>query len=142
MPVQTKKTEEKEIDQKISLANNYFIYPISSPRITQGLHWKNAIDFSNGECGTPVYAVAQGIILRTKLGWNYGGGNFVTIQHPNGVITYYGHLQSILVKPNESVSQGQIIGLMGGQPGTPGAGRSTGCHVHFAVFGAKNPFSK
>jgi len=32
--------------------------------------------------------------------------------------------------------------LIGGNPGTPGAGRSTGCHVHFDVIGARNPFAK
>jgi hypothetical protein len=37
---------------------------------------------------------------------------------------------------------GDKIALMGGQPGTPGAGLSTGCHLHFGVTGAANPFAK
>lgn len=126
----------------IPLASSYFICPISLPcKITQGLHWYNAIDFSHGNCGEPIYAVAQGRVLKTKYGWNGGAGNYLTILHPNGVVTMYGHLQNILVSPGQTVSQGQIIALMGGQPGTPGAGRSSGCHLHFGVSGARNPFT-
>ena len=129
-------------DQIIPLASSYFICPIAPPcTITQGLHWNNAIDFSNGKCGSPIYAAAQGQVLRVKYGYNYGAGNYLTILHPNGVITFYGHLQTILVQEGEVVNQGQIIALMGGKPGMPGAGRSTGCHLHFGVQGAKNPFA-
>jgi murein DD-endopeptidase MepM/ murein hydrolase activator NlpD len=128
---------------QVPIASNYFICPISSPcKITQGLHWYNAVDFSNGHCGSPIYAAAGGTVLKVRYGWNQGAGNFLTILHPNGVVTVYGHLQSILVNPGDTVSQGQIIALMGGQPGTPGAGRSTGCHLHFGVQGAKNPFAQ
>lgn len=125
------------------LAKSYFICPISSPcKVTQGLHWYNAVDFSHGQCAEPVYAAAGGEVQRVKFGWNWGAGNYLTILHLNGVVTMYGHLQSILVKPGQPVSQGQIIALVGGQPGTSGAGRSTGCHLHFGVQGAKNPFAR
>jgi len=125
------------------LAKSYFIYPISPPyKITKGLHFYNAIDLTNGKCGSPIYAVAQGEVLKTKFGWNRGYGNYLSILHPNGVVTTYAHLQAILVSPGAQVSQGQIIGLMGGSPGSPGAGHSTGCHLHFEVHGAKNPFSR
>ena len=133
----------------VPIANSYFICPISTPcRITQGLHWYNAIDFSHGKCGEPVFAAAQGQVLKVKLTsstsrWAFGGaGNHLTILHPNGVVTMYGHLQTVFVNPGDEVSQGQIIALMGGQPGTPGAGLSTACHLHFGVTGAKNPFVK
>jgi len=127
----------------VPLASSYFICPISPPcKITQGLHWYNAIDFSHGQCGDPIYAAAQGTVLKTKYGWNNGAGNYLTILHPNGAVTNYGHLQSVLVSPDQPVSQGQMIALMGGQPGTPGAGKSTGCHLHFGVSNARNPFAK
>lgn len=131
------------------LPSSYFICPIGAPcRITQGLHWYNAIDFSHGTCGEPIYAAAGGIVQRVNLTnstsrWAFeGAGNHLTILHPNGVVTFYGHLQASLVNPGEQVSQGQIIALMGGTPGTPGAGKSTACHVHFGVSGARNPFAK
>lgn len=128
---------------QVPLASSYFICPILSPcKITQGLHWYNAIDFSHGNCGEPIFAAAGGAILKVKYGYNNGAGNTVTILHPNGVVTAYGHLQTILVSAGQTVSQGQTIALMGGQPGTPGAGNSTGCHLHFGVQGAKNPFAR
>ena len=133
----------------VPLASSYFICPISAPcRITQGLHWYNAIDFSHGKCGEPIYAAAAGQILKVQLTsstsrWaNGGAGNYLTILHPNGVVTMYGHIAVSLVNPGDSVSQGQIIALMGGQPGTPGAGLSTACHLHFGVSGARNPFAR
>lgn len=133
----------------VPIANSYFICPIGqSCRITQGLHWYNAIDFSNGKCGDPIYAAAAGTIQKVKLTSStsrsaFGGaGNHLTILHPNGVVTSYGHLQAALVNPGDYVSQGQMIATMGGQPGTPGAGKTTGCHVHFGVIGARNPFAR
>jgi LysM repeat protein len=126
---------------EVPVANSYFIPPLPTPYlITQGLHWYNAVDLTRGKCGDPIYAAAQGTVQ--KVGYDSVGGNHITILHPNGVVTYYGHLQTILVSSGQSVSQGQMIGLMGGQPGMVGAGISTGCHIHFGVIGAKNPFAK
>lgn len=129
------------------LASSYFIFPIGSPaRRTQGLHYYNAVDFSHGQCGEPIYAAAGGVVLKVRLTSStsrsaYGGaGNHITILHPNGVVSFYGHLNSAAVSEGQTVLQGQIIGFMGGMPGTAGAGRSTGCHLHFAVLGAQNPF--
>jgi LysM repeat protein len=131
------------------LASSYFICPIAAPcRVTQGLHWYNAIDFSHSKCGDAIFAAAEGTVQKVKITssrskWAFGGGgNTITILHPNGVVTSYGHVQSSLVSVGDHVSQGQIIALMGGMPGTPGAGMSTGCHLHFGVYGAKNPFAK
>ncbi len=60
----------------IPLASSYFICPISPPcKITQGLHWYNAVDLSHGKCGEPIYAVAGGRVLRVQYGWNKGAGN-------------------------------------------------------------------
>jgi murein DD-endopeptidase MepM/ murein hydrolase activator NlpD len=125
---------------EIPLANSYFILPTNG-RISQGLHWYNAVDFANS-CGSPIYAAAAGTVLKVKFGYNQGAGNTLTISHPNGVVTQYGHIQSSLVNAGDQVYQGQVIAYIGGQPGTPGAGLSTGCHVHFAVIGARNPFAK
>jgi len=126
------------IDQ-IPLPSSYFIIPVSSPYlITQGLHWYNAIDFSHrgGSCGKPVFAAAGGEVIKTKYGWNAGAGNNVSILHPNGVVTIYYHLQTILVQPGQKVLTGEQIGTIGN------TGITTGCHLHFGVVGAKNPFAR
>lgn len=115
-------------------ADNFFILPAEG-RITQGRHFYNAIDVANN-CGTPIYAAASGIIQRAAHGYNYGGGNLVTMLHSNGITTYYGHLMTILVKAGQTVEVGQRVGLMGS------TGKSTGCHLHFDVIGGKNPLGK
>ena len=121
---------------QIPLASNYFIFPTQG-RVTQGLHYYNAIDVANS-CGTPIYAAASGVVQRAVYNnaWNLGMGNYVTILHPNGAATYYGHLQNVFVKPGDNVTAGDRIGLMGR------TGNATGCHVHFQVIGATNPLAK
>lgn len=122
------------------LADNFFIFPTQGT-ITQGLHFLNAVDTAN-KCGTPIYASASGVVQRVRYGWNYGGGNNITILHSNGVVTYYGHFMTSFIAPGQRVDVGDRIGLMGGGIGMAGAGISTGCHLHFQVMGAKNPLSK
>lgn len=99
------------------------------------IHGQNGVDVANA-CGTPVYAAAAGtVILSDGIGWNYGYGKYIMIRHSNGVVTVYGHSSQLLVEQGEQVSQGQLIMLMGT------TGRSTGCHLHFEVRGAKNPLA-
>lgn len=126
---------------QVPIGSSYFICPTADCRITQGLHWYNAIDFG-AKCGSPIYAAAAGTVQRVEYGWNSGAGNYITILHPNGVVTMYGHVQKSLISPGQAVSQGEMIALIGGKPGTSGAGISTGCHVHFGVHGSRNPFAK
>jgi LysM repeat protein len=132
---------------QIAVPDSYFICPIGGVcRRTQGLHWYNAVDLSHGQCWEPIYAAAGGTVQKVRVTsstsrWVFGGaGNHLTILHPNGAVTFYGHLASILVGPGQIVSQGQVIAYMGGAQGMSGAGLSTGCHLHFEVIGAKNPF--
>ncbi len=122
-----------------SVPNSYFIVPVPTPyRITQGLHWYNAIDFSTGKCGSPIFAAAGGQVQRT--GYDTRAGRYVRILHPNGVVTFYGHMSSIAASAGQTVSQGQIIGYIGYSGHTIPAGPG-GCHLHFDVRGAANPFA-
>lgn len=117
------------------LPDSWGIFPLLKFKVTQGLHRTNAIDISSlGGSGSPVYAVAGGVVQRA--GYDRVGGNRVTILHDNGVVTYYGHLGSILVKPGNRVETGQQIGSEGS------TGVSTGRHVHFQVIGAANFLAK
>ena len=107
------------------------------------LHEKNAIDIAN-QCGTEVYAAADGVVVPDDKfgegtnGWNDGYGVFVLLEHPNGTRTRYAHLGRALVTVGEEVTQGAIVGVMGNTGNTHGP---TGCHLHFEVLGAKNPFA-
>ncbi|MGC9046603.1 MAG: M23 family metallopeptidase [Minisyncoccia bacterium] len=117
----------------------YFIMPV------QGYNWGilhsyNAVDIA-APCGRPVKASASGLILELSGddSWNDGYGNYVFIGHLNGTKTRYAHLSKVLVKVGDYVSQGDVIGLVGNTGNTHGP---TGCHVHFEVYGAKNPFAR
>jgi len=93
------------------------------------------IDIANS-IGTPVYAAADGQVIRA--GWYYNYGLTVDIDHGNGLMTRYGHLSSIKVKYGDKVKSGQLIGKMGN------TGYSTGPHLHFEtrVNGSpRNPMS-
>ncbi|MEK7643153.1 MAG: M23 family metallopeptidase [Patescibacteria group bacterium] len=112
----------------------YYIRPVSGGRRSRGVHGYNGVDLANS-CGTPVYASAGGTVaIARSSGWNGGYGKYVAIAHPNGTQTLYAHLSSVDVSVAAGVTQGQLIGLVGT------TGKSTGCHLHFEIRGAKNPF--
>lgn len=117
---------------------HYFIQP------TSGLNWgilhaHNAVDIAN-VCGTPVAAAADGIVVAADQGgWNGGYGSYITIEHPNSTRTKYAHLQKVDVATGDEVRQGQVIGEIGNTGYVHGV---TGCHLHFEVYGAANPFAK
>ena len=112
----------------------YYIRPIVGGRKSQGLHGYNGVDLADS-CGTPVMASASGdVIINREGGWNGGYGNYVVISHSNGTQTLYSHLLSSIVSAGWHVVKGQVIGYIGS------TGKSTGCHLHFEVRGAKNPY--
>lgn len=81
--------------------------------------------------GTPVKAAAGGYVAWNKKGRLYG--NYVMIVHPGNIATVYAHLSKFVAKPDTYIERGDTIGLSGGRPGDPGAGLSTGPHLHFEV---------
>lgn len=100
------------------------------------LHPKNAVDIAAG-CGSDVFASADGLVIDLKDGgWNNGYGNYIKIEHLNQIKTVYAHLDKINISLGDYVMRGQKIGEVGN------TGESTGCHLHFEVLGAKNPFIK
>lgn len=131
----------KFVQTFIPIVKSAFLCPLPPCKISQGLHWYNAVDFSNGKCNELVLAADSGKVIMAKYGWNGGAGTTIKILHSSGVITQYGHLSEILVEVGQEVYRGQPIGRVGGIPGLIGSGISTGCHLHFGVIGAKNPFS-
>ena len=83
------------------------------------------IDFASPR-GSDVVAVAAGVV--TFAGEKVGYGTLVEVSHGNGLITRYGHNQSVAVGVGRTVSRGDILAYVGS------TGRSTGPHVHFEVL--------
>ncbi len=119
----------------------YFIDPVPTGHKTQGLHGPGMRGIDIGApTGTPIYSSAPGTVLIVKTGCRVGQtrcgggyGNMAMIQHPNGTKTLYGHMSKLNIRTGAQVERGQVIGFVGS------TGHSTGPHVHFEVFNAKNP---
>lgn len=117
----------------VAPADGGYILPVNAP-VTSPYGWRihptlgyrkmhDGIDYG-AACGTPVKAAAAGKVIKAQ---DEGvSGNRVEVDHGNGVVTGYFHLQSFDVKVGDTVAQGQSVGKVGS------TGRSTGCHLHFA----------
>lgn len=76
--------------------------------------------------GTPVKSSAQGQVL--AIGDYFFNGKTVFVDHGNGLLTMYCHMNRIDVQAGEAVSKGQGLGLSGQ------TGRATGPHLHWSVI--------
>jgi murein DD-endopeptidase MepM/ murein hydrolase activator NlpD len=104
------------------------VWPVEGP-ITSPFGWRwgrmhEGIDIGVGY-GTPIHAAAAGTVI--YCGWEEGYGNFVVLDHGNGLATAYGHQSQIAVTCGQQVAQGQVIGYVGC------TGHCTGPHLHFEV---------
>jgi murein DD-endopeptidase MepM/ murein hydrolase activator NlpD len=127
--------------RKLTFNDKGLIWPVASHTITAYFHDPDypfrylfehpAIDIRTPQ-GTPLAAAASGYVAIAKdAGYGY---SYIMIVHGDGISTVYGHVSKIYVKADEYITQGQIIGLSGALPGTPGAGPfTTGPHLHFEV---------
>lgn len=75
------------------------------------------------QVGDTIYAAFDGKVRMTQYEGR-GYGYYVTLRHPNGLETVYGHLSKFLVSENDVVKSGDPIALGGN------TGRSTGSHLH------------
>ncbi len=82
------------------------------------------LDLAAGE-GTPTYAAADGTVV--IAGWSDSAGNWVVINHGNGLTTKYMHHSALCVTAGQTVVKGQQIGYVGN------TGNSFGAHLHFQV---------
>ena len=78
--------------------------------------------------GSAIYAADSGTVVYSSDGWNGGWGNYVMIDHGNGMQTLYAHMSSRAVSAGQTVSRGQTIGYVGS------TGMSTGPHLHFEMY--------
>ncbi len=138
-----------ELEQKLASQNTYYgsgatgdmIWPlpyedayISSSFKMRTLNGQtrqhNGVDTCRwaGTHGADIIATKAGTIEVANWGYGGGYGNYVVINHGNGVLTYYAHLSNITVSVGQSVRQGQVIGQAGN------TGYSFGAHLHFGVM--------
>jgi len=101
------------------------LFGYRSDPVTGRKEFHEGLDFA-GKTGTPIVAVAAGIVIWS--GKHFGYGNMVEISHGNGYVTRYAHNKKNLVNVGETVDKGEVIATMGS------SGRSTGTHVHFEVI--------
>ncbi|WP_308258207.1 M23 family metallopeptidase [Saccharothrix obliqua] len=79
-----------------------------------------------GPIGTPILAAADGVVI--EAGQASGFGLWVRVQHEDGTITVYGHVDTYSVRQGQQVQAGEQIARMGNR------GFSTGPHLHFEVW--------
>lgn len=104
---------------------------ISSPfgfqRIYNGtpLRHHSGLDIA-APIGTPIYAIADGVVQLSHEDLFYTGKT-VLIEHGSGMMSGYSHMSQLLVKKDDVVKCGDVIGLIGS------TGRSTGPHLHLTL---------
>ncbi len=126
--------DDVEVYNPAPSSSGGMIWPISGP-ITSPFGWRTHPIFGSqrfhsgldigGDYGLPIHAAKAGVV--SHAGWIGGYGNTVMIDHGGGIVTLYGHNQSLNVSVGQQVSQGQVIAFCGS------TGNSTGPHCHFEV---------
>lgn len=112
------------LDKQFQLITTYFGYD----GWRGGNHY--GIDVGNaGIGGNNIYAAQSGTVITAfnDGGYHGGFGNYVVIDHGNGVSTLYAHCRSTVVVEGQKVNKGDVIGYVGT------TGWSTGNHLHFEV---------
>lgn len=95
------------------------IHPISGD-----LRFHAGIDIA-AELGTNIYSAFDGEVIYSDYDqWN---GNFLKIQHDNGIMTVYCHCEKLNVKKGQKIRAGEVIATVGS------TGSSTGPHLHFEI---------
>jgi hypothetical protein len=106
---------------KYPLVNHYRVTSEFGPR---RYRFHQGIDLKVYK-GESILSAMDGMVRIAKRVGSYG--NLVVVRHNNGLESFYGHLSKILVKQDQTVKAGDLIGLGGS------TGRSTGTHLHFEL---------
>ena len=113
-------------------SNSTYITSVQGPRThpISGEYRNHGGTDIGASYGSPIYAAAGGTVVTAYNdgGYNGGYGNYVMIDHGNGMQTLYAHMSSTAVSVGQHVSQGQVIGYVGS------TGASTGPHLHYEVY--------
>lgn len=99
----------------------------------KGVYDHQGLDFAAPK-GTPVFATGSGKVLDIgKSSLQVGYGNYIEIDHGNGVVTRYAHLQDVAVRIGQSVNQGDVIGTIGM------SGGASAPHLHYEILRDDEP---
>ena len=79
-----------------------------------------------GDTGTPIKAPADGKVILT--GEFFFNGNTIFLDHGQGLISVYIHMNKRLVQQGQKIKQGDVIGTIGQ------TGRATGPHLHWGIY--------
>lgn len=137
IPRQVVAYQNEEVPASALKGSGAFVWPTSGTITQPFWNGHRAIDVG-AWTGTPVIAADNGYVVAARNGWNNGYGRMVMVDHGNGYVTLYAHMNSIFVRQGESISKGQQVGSVGN------TGNSTGPHLHFEVRyqgTARNPFN-
>jgi murein DD-endopeptidase MepM/ murein hydrolase activator NlpD len=93
--------------------------------IDGGIRHHNGVDIAV-PTGTGVKAIAAGRVVQS--GFRGGYGNLVTVEHPDGMTSLYGHNSQLIARVGDQIQAGDTIALSGS------TGRSTGPHLHFELW--------
>lgn len=88
--------------------------------------------------GTPVLAITSGVVQEAATAGTYPSdpnrcGSTVIVNGEDGATYTYCHLSAVSVVPGQLVAAAEPLGASGGTPGAPGAGNTTGPHLHLAI---------
>lgn len=112
-----------------------FGWPVGGHLTQQFWHGHRAIDVG-ARAGSPIVSSDSGYVIKASHGWNSGYGSMVMVDHGNGFVSLYAHMNTIYVRQGENVAKGEQLGTVGN------TGRSTGPHLHFEIRqqgAARNP---
>lgn len=97
-------------------------------QLSTGPDYHQGIDMATfGVVGVPIYAVKDGTCTVPAFDGD-GYGNYVTIDHGNGLQTRYAHMSAVAVANGQTVTAGEVIGFVGS------TGNSSGPHLHFEII--------
>ncbi|MEF2967593.1 M23 family metallopeptidase [Paenibacillus sp. M1] len=137
VPVTLKKAKQTQY----TISGTPTEWPTLSKRLTSNFGYRTdpftgrasfhaGIDIA-GKTGDPVYAAGAGKVILTDKDSSHG--NYIIVEHPGGLQSWYLHLSKISVSAGDTVTKGERIGSLGN------TGRSTGPHLHFEIVKQDKP---
>jgi murein DD-endopeptidase MepM/ murein hydrolase activator NlpD len=107
------------VDGELTSGFGYRIHPI-----TKKLGFHTGVDIGADE-GTPIKAAFNGTVV--EVGVSNAYGNYIILDHGNGIKTFYGHCSALLAPKDAVIRAGETIAYVGN------TGLSTGPHLHFEI---------